>query len=168
MLPDVLQPGLTIVFCGTAAGAVSARRGAYYAGPGNKFWPMLFKTGLTPRQLRPEEFLLLPQWGIGITDMVKGKSGGDRAFKRADYDAAGFERRIRKFAPRLVVFNGKNAAKQYLGRSTANYGPVEDTAIGDTRLYVVPSTSGAANGFWDERWWLEMAAFVASIRAPEL
>ncbi len=52
VLLDLLRPGLRVVFCGTAAGAVSAAKGAYYAGPGNRFWPMLAKTGLTPRQLR--------------------------------------------------------------------------------------------------------------------
>lgn len=37
ILPDRLGPGLRVVFCGTAAGAVSARKGHYYAGPGNLF-----------------------------------------------------------------------------------------------------------------------------------
>jgi len=55
VLPDVLAPGLAIVFCGTAVGTVSARRRAYYAGPGNAFWPTLHRVGLTPRQLLPEE-----------------------------------------------------------------------------------------------------------------
>lgn len=167
MLPDVLRPGLTVVFCGTAAGAVSARRGAYYAGPGNKFWAILFKTGLTPRQLRPEEFPLLPDWGIGLTDIVKSKSGGDRVFRRADYDAASLEDRILDFAPPLVVFNGKNAAKRYLGRKAVPYGPIEDATIGATRLYVVPSTSGAANGFWNEAHWFEVAEEVRKFRVPE-
>ena len=52
VLPDVLEPGLRIVFCGTAAGHVSARRGAYYAHPQNRFWPALHAIGLTPRRLQ--------------------------------------------------------------------------------------------------------------------
>jgi G:T/U-mismatch repair DNA glycosylase len=44
VLPDLLRPGLRIVFCGTAAGTASARAGAYYAGPGNAFWPTLAGT----------------------------------------------------------------------------------------------------------------------------
>jgi TDG/mug DNA glycosylase family protein len=151
------------VFCGTAAGAVSARKGAYYAGPGNKFWPMLFKTGLTPRLLRPEEFSLLPEWGIGLTDIVKTRSGGDRVFSRADYDAASLERVIRECTPALLVFNGKNAAKRYLGRRVVPYGSIEDASIGDSRLFVAPSTSGAANGFWDESYWFEAAALVRAV-----
>ena len=56
VLPDLVRPGLRIVFCGTAAGTVSAARGAYYAHPQNKFWSALCAVGLTPRLLRPEEF----------------------------------------------------------------------------------------------------------------
>jgi TDG/mug DNA glycosylase family protein len=54
VLPDLIKPGLRIVFCGTAAGNVSAARGAYYAHPQNRFWSALHAFGLTPRQLEPE------------------------------------------------------------------------------------------------------------------
>src|SRR5882672_9978757 len=66
ILPDLLVPGLTLVFCGTAPSSVSAARRAYYAGPGNRFWSILAETGLTPRRLEPEEYGLLPQFGIGL------------------------------------------------------------------------------------------------------
>ena len=56
MLNDVLTPGLKLVVCGTAAGEVSAVCGDYYAGPGNKFWSVLFEIGLTPRRLAPREY----------------------------------------------------------------------------------------------------------------
>ena len=50
ILPDVLGPGLALVICGSAAGTASARAGAYYAGPGNRFWWILAHSGLTERQ----------------------------------------------------------------------------------------------------------------------
>ena len=78
VLPDLVRPGLRIVFCGTAAGTVSAARGAYYAHPQNRFWAALCAAGLTPRLLKPEEFEQLPQWGIGLTDIAKRASGMDR------------------------------------------------------------------------------------------
>ncbi|MEZ4771174.1 MAG: hypothetical protein R2844_22490 [Caldilineales bacterium] len=43
ILPDVLAPGLDIVFSSTAVGNVSALRGATYAGPGNMFWSTLHR-----------------------------------------------------------------------------------------------------------------------------
>jgi TDG/mug DNA glycosylase family protein len=62
VLPDLLVPGQRIVFCGTAAGTISAEKGAYYAGKSNRFWPILAETGLTPLELRPEEVTLLPNF----------------------------------------------------------------------------------------------------------
>ena len=53
ILPDLLAPGMRVVFCGTAPGTASARAGAYYAGPGNRFWATLHEVGLTPILLAP-------------------------------------------------------------------------------------------------------------------
>lgn len=61
ILPDILGPNLKVVFCGTAVGEKSARRGHYYAGPGNKFWQYLHASKLTPALLRPEDDVTLPQ-----------------------------------------------------------------------------------------------------------
>jgi TDG/mug DNA glycosylase family protein len=74
-LEDVLDHGLKVVFCGTAAGTVSAELGQYYAGPGNKFWKTLHRIGLTDRELEPAEFRTLLAKGIGFTDVVKARSG---------------------------------------------------------------------------------------------
>ena len=86
ILPDLLRPGLDLVICGTAAGAISAARGAYYANPGNRFWSVLAETGLTPRRFRPEEFPSLDALGIGLTDVCKTASGQDDALPRAGFD----------------------------------------------------------------------------------
>src|ERR1700683_2528731 len=78
VLPDLLKPGLRIVFCGPAAGHVSAARGAYYAHPQNRLWWALHTFGLTPRKLTPDEYPELSQWGLGLTDIAKHVSGMDR------------------------------------------------------------------------------------------
>ena len=77
VLPDVLAPGLHVVFCGSAAGAVSARVGAYYAGPGNRSWPTLHRVGLTPRLLAPTEFRIVLRW-IADDHRAKGGEGNAR------------------------------------------------------------------------------------------
>jgi G:T/U-mismatch repair DNA glycosylase len=79
MLPDLIGPGLRIVFCGTAAGEKSAMLGAYYAGPGNQFWPVLDRIGLTPTRLAPREYDRLLEYEIGLTDVCKVSAGSDRA-----------------------------------------------------------------------------------------
>lgn len=160
MLPDILQPNLKIVFCGTAAGAVSASRQEYYAGPGNKFYSILFRTGLTDRLLEPNECESLLNYGIGLTDVVKSQSGNDDVLKKESFDVEGFIDKIVKYKPDIIAFNGKKSASYVLGHNgrTANvdYG-IQNTEIGSTRLIVLPSTSGSANGFWDEKYWFELA-----------
>ena len=69
ILPDVLVPGMRVVFCGTAPGTASARAGAYYAGAGNRFWTALHEVGLTPVLLRPTEFARLADFDLGLTDI---------------------------------------------------------------------------------------------------
>ena len=140
------------MICGSAAGTRSAELGAYYAGPGNQFWGMLHRVGLTPHQLKPAEFRDVIAYAIGLTDIDKKSFGADSSLRRADSDPAGLRRKIETFQPRILAFNGKRAASAFLGGSVA-YGYQPGRDIGGTRIYVAPSTSGAARGFWDEALW---------------
>ena len=87
--PGRPRPGLRVVFCGSGAGAASAARGAYYAGPGNKFWPTpaCRSAAPAPRRLAPEEFASVLEYGIGLTDLAKtrerpGHAGPRRVRRR--------------------------------------------------------------------------------------
>ena len=158
VLPDLLRPGLRVVICGSAAGAVSAARGAYYAGPGNKFWRILAEVGLTPRRLDPGEFREVLNFGIGLTDLVKTHSGSDAILPRAADDVAGLAARIRSIRPRLVAFNGKRAAAAFYGRSGRDVGYGPGPLMADfPPTWVLPSTSGAACGSWSDAPWRQFA-----------
>jgi TDG/mug DNA glycosylase family protein len=158
MLPDVLVHGLRIVFCGYAAGTASARAGAYYAGPGNRFWLTLHEVGLTPVLLAPVEFARLPDFGIGLTDVSKTASGSDQEVGRRGVDPERLTAAIAAVEPTHLAFNGKNAARAALGRPVA-YG-AQSERIGGATVRVLPSTSGAARRFWDIGPWRELAATV--------
>lgn len=155
ILPDVLQPGLWLVFCGTAAGRRSAAERAYYAHPGNLFWRALFEAGLTPRQLAPSEFPLLPEYGIGLTDLAKRHAGNDDELPRGAFDVPGLLAKIEHHQPRLLAFTSKNAAQAALGRAVG-YGR-QTERIGSTQLFVLPSPSGQARGHWDLAPWRALA-----------
>lgn len=158
VLPDVLAPGLAVVFCGNAAGKVSARRGAPYAGPGNYFWPALQEVGLTPVLLAPEEFRRLPDFGLGLTDACKTHSGSDAEVGTANHDPERVRRAVRAFAPAHLAFVGKQAARIVLGRPI-DYGRQPDPFEG-AQTWVLPSTSGLARRFWSVEPWRELAAAV--------
>lgn len=162
ILPDVLVPGLRVVFCGTAPGARSAREGAYYAHPGNLFWRTLFEVGLTPRRLLPHEFRDVPAYGIGLTDVAKHAFGSDAELPRTSFDALALRRKLARFRPRIIAFTSKNAAAAGLGLGLARirYG-ARSTPLAHSRVFVLPSPSGQARGFWDIDRWRELAAAVA-------
>ena len=161
VLEDVLRPGLRVVFCGTQAGAASALKHAYYAGPGNKFWVALHQLELTPYCFKPKAYLQLLDCGIGLTDVAKLTSGPDTALRREHFDVSGFVGRIERFAPRLVAFNGKRAASVVLNIRTRllSYG-VSQRRIGQSTVFVLASTSGAASGYWDFSAWSELSSLV--------
>lgn len=161
VLKDVLSSGMKVVFCGTAVGDRSAQQGAYYAGPGNQFWNILAETGLTPYRLLPKQCPFLVKFQIGLTDLVKGRAGRDTVLSAQDFDVEGFKAKIERFAPKAVAFNGKKAAEVFFGRKSVEYGR-QDGRIGDTTLFVLPSTSGAARGYWDPAYWVELARFVST------
>jgi TDG/mug DNA glycosylase family protein len=157
----VLAPGLRIVFCGTAAGTESARRGCYYAHPQNKFWRALHEVGLTDRRLDCSEFALLPRFGVGLTDIAKTASGMD---KELPVEALGrgacaeMEAKIRACAPAILAFTSLTAGRRFLRRDVG-FGQQQET-IGATRVWLLPSPSPAANWNWaaNAGWWRALAA----------
>jgi uracil DNA glycosylase superfamily protein len=108
VMPDILAPGLDVVFCGTAPGERSAARGHYFAGHGNRFWNFLHESGLTGELLAPEDDHRLPEFGIGLTDLVKDAAQShDRGLEFSG--TPGLERRLLPAAPRWVAFAGITA-----------------------------------------------------------
>lgn len=159
VLPDVLAPGLRVVFCGTAPGTRSAQEGAYYAHPGNYFWRTLSRTGLTPRQLSPHEFREVLQFGIGLTDVAKHAFGSDAELPRGAFDAASLRRKLARYKPRIIAFTSKNAARAGLANGALNpaYGEQAEPLAG-CRVFVLPSPSGQARGFWNIQPWQALAS----------
>jgi double-stranded uracil-DNA glycosylase len=167
VLPDVLAPDLRVVFCGTAPGTRSARERAYYAHPGNYFWRTLFEVGLIPRQLAPREFPCVLDFGIGLTDVAKHHFGSDAELPRDAFDAEALGRKLARYRPRIVAFTSKNAARAGLksGPRTLGYGE-QDTRIAASRVFVMPSPSGQARGFWDIEPWRALARAARDTRQP--
>lgn len=162
-VPDLLAEGLRVVFCGTALGRASAEARAYYAHPGNFFWRTLHATGLTPRQLEPQEYPELLSYGIGLTDMCKTAFGNDAQLPEDAFDVAALRAKIERYAPGMLAFTSKRAAQAVLadlGAEGIRYGEQEVTLHG-TRLFVLPSPSGQARKFWKIGPWQALAQAIA-------
>ena len=161
VLDDLLGPSLQIVFCGTAASTASAKAGAYYAHPQNKFWKILHDTKLTPDLLRPQQYRDLVNHRIGLTDLVKTHFGMDHQLPRSQLGEIARTRlraSILACQPRFLAFTSKTAGQQFLG-GQRDYGE-QIELIGDTRIWILPSTSGAANGSWRPEVWHRFAEVV--------
>ena len=123
------------------------------------FWPTLAAVGLTPRRLAPEDFPRLLDFGLGLTDLCKVASGGDADLPPGADDVAGLRAKILGCQPGILAFVGKRPARVFLGR-VPDYGP-QPERLAATRLYVLPSPSGAARRYWDETWWRKLARAAA-------
>ena len=163
LVPDLLAPGLDLVFCGTAPSPASFKARAYYANPGNAFWPTLQAVGLTPERLAPAHYPELLTLGIGLTDLNKTEYGSDHELSPHAMDAAALHTKLRRFRPAAIAFTSKHAASLALGVKSPAYGR-EAEPIEGAVAFVLASPSGRARSFWTLAPWHEVAAFVMERR----
>jgi TDG/mug DNA glycosylase family protein len=146
-LADILGSGLRVVIVGTIAARDRAEREHYYAGRGNAFWLLLHESGLTRRRLEPEEDYLLPQLGIGLTDLVRTETA--RPNEPPHFDVPGLLGALAMAAPAAVAFVSKTAASSYARaageRLPRGYGELSWT-VSARPAFVLPGPSGANNG----------------------
>ncbi|WP_224242541.1 G/U mismatch-specific DNA glycosylase [Hyalangium gracile] len=142
-MPDLIAPGLRVLFCGINPSLYSAVVGYHFARPGNRFWPTLHAAGITRRLLAPSEQEELLALGYGITNVV------DRATATADQLAPkelvkGGRRlvtKVRRYRPRFIALLGISAYRAAFGRPDATLGLQPET-LEDSRLWVLPNPSG--------------------------
>ena len=142
-LPDVIGPGLDVLFCGINPGLYTAAIGHHFGRPGNRFWPALHRAGFTPRQLSPYEEQELLRYGCGITNLVaRATTAADEVTpEELRRGMAALERKVRKYTPRFLAVLGVGAYRTAFGDANARVGLQEKT-IESTRLWLLPNTSG--------------------------
>jgi TDG/mug DNA glycosylase family protein len=159
-IPDVLAPGLRVLFCGINPGRVSAAAQAHFANPRNDFWRLLHAVGFTPRLLEPAEQFELLTYRIGVTNAAARTTPGSGDLRKADF--AGAADRLGRIAeelkPAWIGFVGKEAYRGVFG-ARPEFG-MQERRLGETRLFVLPSTSPANAAVpWEERlrWFAELS-----------
>ena len=156
LVPDLLAPDLRLVFCGTAPSTASAKARAYYAKPGNRFWPTLHAVGITPQRFAPGDYPQLLDLGIGLTDLCKIHSGTDAQLPDDAFDTEAFRQKMLHYRPAMIAFTSKHAAQTFL-QHPVDYG-LQAGTIGVSRLFVLTSPSGLATRFFDIEIWRQLAA----------
>ncbi len=151
-LPDLLAPGLKLVFVGYNPSLPAARTGHYYAGKQNFFYRLLHQSGLTPVLLTPWDDHTLPQYGIGVTDLcpIPTAQAGMLPWSALTAGREALRVKLERYRPGIVCFNGLGVYRAYFGRPPQALGPQPDR-IGASGVFVVPSTSPANNGLMAAR-----------------
>jgi TDG/mug DNA glycosylase family protein len=166
ILHDLLEESLQIILCGTAAGTASAIAAAYYAHKQNKFWKILHATKLTPELMQPHQYRDLLTYRIGLTDLVKTSAGMDHQLPRSELGEkarARLRASVVRCRPKFLAFTSKTAGQKFLG-GKRDYGE-QIELIADTRIWILPSTSGAAQGSWRPEIWHQFADQVRAASA---
>jgi double-stranded uracil-DNA glycosylase len=147
-IPDVIAPGLRVLFCGINPGLWSGATGHHFARPGNRFWPALHASGFTPRLLKPAEEGELIDLGLGITNVVARTTARADELTKDEYRAGGalLTARVHRYAPMWLAVLGIGAYRTGFARPKAVVGKQPET-IGATRIWVLPNPSGL-NAHW--------------------
>ncbi|MFM0337039.1 G/U mismatch-specific DNA glycosylase [Paraburkholderia fungorum] len=147
-LPDILEPGLSVVFCGINPGVTAASTGQHFAGRGNRFWRTVHLAGFTPEQIAPEDDRTLLQYGCGLTAVVSRPTARADELSQWEFKAAAseFEQKIERHAPQCVAFLGKMALAAMSGRRDIQWG-AQPRTFGGARVWVLPNPSGLNRSF---------------------
>ncbi|MET0426770.1 MAG: G/U mismatch-specific DNA glycosylase [Actinoplanes sp.] len=142
-IPDVVGPGLRVLFSGINPGLYSAATGLHFARPGNRFWPALHRSGFTERLVDPSEQDILPSLGLGISNVAA------RATARADEltpaelveGGAKLAALADQWQPGHLAILGVTAYRVAFARPKAKIGP-QPEPLGGVPVWVLPNPSG--------------------------
>ena len=142
-LPDVIAPGLDVLFCGINPSLMSAERGHHFARPGNRFWPALHLAGLTPRRLQPDEDRELLRYGLGVTNLVDRptRTAAELSAEELREGADALADLVARYRPRVLAVLGITAWRQGFGRPRAVAGR-QPERVGGADTWAVPNPSG--------------------------
>jgi TDG/mug DNA glycosylase family protein len=168
-LTDALEPGVRVILVGINPGVLSALTGHHFAGPTNRFWGLLYESGIVPEPITHEDDVRLPEWGIGMTNLVARPSPGIDVLKPQEYvdGWAILERKVERYRPAILAFVGVTMYRVLSKlldhpKGSAIAPGFQPSAVHGARIFVLPNPSGRNAHFqYDEM----LAAFRELARA---
>lgn len=142
-VPDVIAPGLRVLFCGINPGLYSGATGHHFARPGNRFWPTLHQAGFTPRLLDPSEERELLTFGWGITNLVRRATATADELS-PDELVAGRRRlaaKVKRYQPKVIAVLGISAYRTAFAEKKVALGP-QPEQLSNAIVWVLPNPSG--------------------------
>lgn len=147
-LPDHIDTGVSILFVGINPGLRSAQTGHHFAGPSNRFWPLLYESGLVPEPIRYDQDWRVLEWGLGVTNLISRTSRGIDALSAEDYRAGigVLTRKVRRYQPLTLALLGVTIYRALFARTVP---PASRLTLGLTSnrlagvpVFLLPNPSG--------------------------
>ncbi len=147
-LPDVIAPGLSVLFCGINPGVSSAAAGHSFSNKSNRFWQVLYGAGFTPRVLTSSEDQLLVEFGLGITTAAVRPTRSAHELSKTELRAGvgSLKAKIELYTPAAIAFLGKAAYSAIEGRASIDWGP-QPSLFAGAKAWVLPNPSGLNRRF---------------------
>jgi TDG/mug DNA glycosylase family protein len=149
-LRDRIRPGVRVLFVGINPGIRSALTGHHFAGFSNRFWKLLFESGLVPERITYQDDDRLPEWGYGVTNIVARPTSGINSLKPEEYLAgrARLRAKVRRHRPAVVAMVGVTVFRamfpEHKGAVTLG---LQEAHIGESAVFVLPNPSGRNANF---------------------
>ncbi len=168
-LTDRIQPGVRVLLVGINPGVRSAQTGHHFAGPSNRFWKLLYESRLVPQPISFVDDVRLPEWGLGVTNLIARPSPGIDDLRSIEYLDGWqvLEKKIARYRPEIVAFVGVTLYRALYSVLGGESRPVvrpgfQHATVHGARIFVLPNPSGRnANFSYAEM----LAAFRALRRA---
>jgi len=140
-----------VLLVGINPGVRSSQVGHHFAGPSNRFWKLLYESRLVPEPIGFADDDRLPEWGIGITNLIPRPTPGIDTLRPEEYVAGAktLRRKIRRVKPEMVAFVGVTLFRSVFGRrpGLAVELGLQAERIEGARVFVLPNPSGRNANF---------------------
>ena len=150
-LKDRIRPGGRVLFVGINPGVRSAMIGHHFAGFSNRFWKLLYDSGLVPEPIGCEDDERLPEWGYGITNLIARPSPGIADLKPGEYAEARAKlaRKVRRYKPEVVALVGVTLFRALFEDTKSGSVRLgeQDVRFAGARVFVLPNPSGRNANF---------------------
>lgn len=114
-LPDILDYDLKILFIGFNPGIRTGECGHHYAHHSNRFWRLLYESGLTPQRYLPTEDLKLLLWSYGSTNLVDRPTKTEMEISREEIKEGSNNllKLILEYKPRIACYIGFGVYRRF-------------------------------------------------------
>ncbi len=143
-IPDIIDFNLKILFIGFNPGIRSAQTGHHFAGPSNRFWRLLYDSGLTNEKIKPNDDQTLLSYRYGITNIVSRPTRTATEITKPEYELGRIElkKKLSIYKPKYACYVGIGVYRQFAIRNDVRCGLQNLNIIHDVNDYVVSSSSG--------------------------